>query len=198
MKYCDGDVVHAFKALPHTTFTAVLAKKTRGIPVVVDMEDWESVISRNAHLSWRVLLSATESSLKLCDELTVTSSFLQSRFGGVLVPNGVDTDVFTPSVDGQEVRKSFGLESATVLGYVGTIKHHKGVDLLVQAGMSAYKVHKELKVFIVGTGPEKGYIDHLQSISDDNVIFAGWQPFRRFLSFWQHATWLSSPTETQW
>ena len=144
LKYCDGDIVHAFKALPHTTFTAVLAKKTRGIPVVVDMEDWESVISRNAHLSWRVLLSATESSLKLCDELTVTSSFLQSRFGGVLVPNGVDTDVFNPGVDDKEVKRRFGLESATVVGYVGTIKHHKGVDLLVQAGMKACKTRNRV------------------------------------------------------
>lgn len=183
LKYCDGDVVHAFKALPRTTFTAILAKMTKGIPIVVDMEDWEMALSQNAHLTWRSLLYATENSLKLCDELTVTSSFLQSRFGGVLVPNGVDTDDFNPSIDGKNVRKALGLESVTVLGYVGTIKHHKGVDLLIQAGMKARENNKELKILIVGTGPDREYINYLRSISDDNVIFAGWQSFREIPSF---------------
>ena len=178
LEFCDGDIIHAFKALPHTALTAVLAKYTNSKPVVVDLEDWELAISSNANFTWRALLLATEQSLRLCDEITVTSSFLQKRFGGVLVPNGVDTEQFSFKVSGEDVRRELGISDSLVVGYVGTLKYHKGVDLLIKAVLKAQREMRNLKVLIVGTSPEEGYIEYLKQISDDNVIFAGWRPFK--------------------
>jgi len=37
-------------------------------------------------------------------------------------PTGVDTEVYSPSVDGGPVRRRLGLDSMTVIGFVGTFR----------------------------------------------------------------------------
>jgi glycosyltransferase involved in cell wall biosynthesis len=48
-------------------------------------------------------------------------------------PTGVNTDVYSPSVDGGPVRRRLGLEDKTVVGFVGTFRQWHGADVLAEA-----------------------------------------------------------------
>jgi len=48
-------------------------------------------------------------------------------------PNGVDPDIYNPSVDGSGIRAQYSLDDRTVFGFIGTFGRWHGADILVQA-----------------------------------------------------------------
>ncbi|MDP2898509.1 MAG: glycosyltransferase [bacterium] len=85
----------------------------------------------------------------------------------VVVPNGVDTDVFFPikkrtrlyrSVE--NVRKQLGIEEGdTVIGTVGHMTRQKGYDVLVAAIPRILRKHPRAKFVFVGRGLLRGRIE---------------------------------------
>ena len=71
----------------------------------------------------------------------------------VVMPNGVDTEVFHPAVNGQEVRKRFGIEQKTVIGFTGILRPWHGLELLLQAFQQICQTRGDLHLLIVGDGP---------------------------------------------
>jgi len=51
----------------------------------------------------------------------------------VTIPNGVDVEKFNPSIEGDEVKKRYGFQGKTVLGFSGTFAPWHGVDFLIEA-----------------------------------------------------------------
>lgn len=90
-----------------------------------------------------------------------------------VVPNGVDDTRFYPGVSGAEVRSRYGLGTAPVIGFTGSLKPWHGVDLLLEAFSRAAEKHWRL--LIVGEGPEG---DRLRGLTRElriagQVIFTG-------------------------
>lgn len=76
-----------------------------------------------------------------------------------IVPTGIEIERFyTENVDNKEVdivRKSLHLKKSDfVIGYVGRIAEEKSVDVLLKAGEKAHKENKNIKIVIVGDGPD--------------------------------------------
>jgi glycosyltransferase involved in cell wall biosynthesis len=66
----------------------------------------------------------------------VSNSWLEHRFGGVVVPHVRDTDRLDPerhAGDRATFRERAGLGTRTWVGFIGTIREHKGVEDLVEA-----------------------------------------------------------------
>jgi glycosyltransferase involved in cell wall biosynthesis len=112
---------------------------------VLDLDDLEQALAPRskwqAHPSMADLRrpgSAVYTSLLLrasgaAAGVTVASSALQNRFGGVLVPHGADTELFDPAhIDREAARQTFGFEGPTVV-FAGTPRGHKGVRELAEA-----------------------------------------------------------------
>lgn len=75
-----------------------------------------------------------------------------------VMPNAVDPAVFHPGVDGGPVRKKYGLENATVLGFTGFIRDWHGLDQIIDTLpdlISQQNVH----VLIVGDGPARSALE---------------------------------------
>jgi glycosyltransferase involved in cell wall biosynthesis len=146
-RLADGDVLLASKPRPTSFGTALLARRQRRRPLILDIDDWELGFFYRAGFWGRVgrLLNVSnpnglpwtwlaERFVSRADALTVASRFLGERFGGVLVPHVRDTEAWAPErFDRAAARQRLGVGDARVVMFLGTPRAHKGVDDLVEA-----------------------------------------------------------------
>jgi glycosyltransferase involved in cell wall biosynthesis len=143
----DGDVLLASKPRPTSFGVALLARRQRRRPLLLDIDDWELGffyrsgfwgrvgrllnVSNPNGLPWTWLV---ERLVSRADALTVASRFLAERFGGALLPHVRDTDAWAPQrFDRAAARARLGVGDARVVMFLGTPRGHKGIDDLVEA-----------------------------------------------------------------
>lgn len=146
-RLADGDVLVASKPRPTSYGIALLARRQRPRPLILDVDDWElgffyrsglwGRLGRALNLAnpnglpWTWLM---ERLVGRADALTVASRYLERRFGGTLIPHVRDTDAWDPArFDGAALRTTLGVGAAPVVMFLGTPRGHKGVDDLVAA-----------------------------------------------------------------
>ncbi|MBI2216391.1 MAG: glycosyltransferase [Candidatus Rokubacteria bacterium] len=146
-RLADGDLIVASKPRPTSYGVALLARRQRRRPVLLDIDDWElgffyrsgawGRIGRALNLGnpnslpWTWLM---ERLVTAADAVTVASRFLEQRFGGTFVPHVRDTDAWDPKhFDRAAARARLGLHGERVVMFLGTPRGHKGVDDLVEA-----------------------------------------------------------------
>jgi len=146
-RLADGDVLLACKPRPTSFGTALLARRQRRRPLILDIDDWEVGFFHRGGFWGRVgrLLNLSnpnglpwtwlaERLVSRADALTVASRFLAERFGGALVPHVRDTEAWAPErFDRAAARARLGVGDARVVMFLGTPRGHKGVDDLVEA-----------------------------------------------------------------
>ena len=143
----DGDLVYASKPRPTSYGLALLARRQRPRPLVLDIDDWETGFFYRSGLwgrlgrflnfgnpnglPWTWLM---ERLVSRADAITVASRFLERRFGGVLVTHVRDTDAWDPRrFDRAAARAKLGVTTEPVVMFLGTPRGHKGVEDLVAA-----------------------------------------------------------------
>ena len=179
----SGDLLYAVKPKPTSFGLALLHRLRRRRPLLLDMDDWE--LSWHGGESWRyapsprqfardvlkpggalrfpdhpLYLMGMERLVGWADALTVDTTFLQQRFGGVYLPNGKDTDLFDPQAyNAIASRQRYGLAPYRVLMFPGAPRPHKGLeDLLVALDQLN---QPDLRLVIVGGNPYDDYDDRL-------------------------------------
>ncbi len=70
-----------------------------------------------------------------------------------IVPNGVDTERFTPSGDCESVSRRIGAGNRPCVLFVGSLIPRKGVGYLVEAAKQVIKENRKTLFIIVGNGP---------------------------------------------
>lgn len=147
IKSIEGNVIYAFKPVFTSFGTGLLAKYVKKLPLILDIEDWEaesyyrlSVLRRLYLLSKvynpknELYNRAMEPLTKLADEITVASSFLQNRYGGVKLLHGADCSYFDPiRYDRKSHRKKWGVNDKKVILFTGMPHPHKGLQILLEA-----------------------------------------------------------------
>ena len=160
----DGDVLYASKPRATSYGVALLARRRRRRPLLLDIDDWEVGFFRRAGgwgtlgralnvgnpngLPWTWLM---ERRVRQADAVTVASRFLERRFGGALVPHVRDTDAWDPArYDRAAARAALGIGAERVVMFLGTPRGHKGVDDLVEAvGATA----PDVRLLLIGADP---------------------------------------------
>jgi glycosyltransferase involved in cell wall biosynthesis len=91
-----------------------------------------------------------------------------------VIPPGVDTERFNPTVKGDVIRKKYDLGDSKVVMFVGRLTFHKGVNHLIDAA----GIYKDAKYLIVGSGPMEERLRRQATASPNakNIIFAGKAP----------------------
>jgi glycosyltransferase involved in cell wall biosynthesis len=130
------------------SFGAALLKRMRpglGLKILLDIDDWEAGLERpvtGTKLLRRVAETINVDSFydplamgKLtgrADGITVSTTFLQKMYGGRLLPHVRDTDFLDPArYDRAALRAAQGLDGEFVIAFLGSIRRHKGVELLL-------------------------------------------------------------------
>lgn len=146
-----GSVVVVSKPRPTSLGLALVAGIAPG-SMLLDIDDWEVGFRRpprrtlsRAFRDLRDLVDPTSLNSYLpelaLDRLAgafphriVSNRWLEARFGGVILPHVRDTDVLDPSrVDRSAARRELAMGERVWVGFIGTIRPHKGVEDLVDA-----------------------------------------------------------------
>jgi glycosyltransferase involved in cell wall biosynthesis len=71
-------------------------------------------------------------------------------------PNGVDPEIYSPEIDGSDIRRNHSLEDKTVIGFIGTFGKWHGAEVLAQAFGLLLKTHPQYRdntrLFMIGNG----------------------------------------------
>jgi glycosyltransferase involved in cell wall biosynthesis len=137
------------------------------IPFVIEYNGSEVWINRNwgNALKYEELSARIEAlNLSAANLVVVVSKAMQEELIGqgidsakILVnPNGVNPDRYTPDVDGTALRRRYGLEGKTVLGFIGTFGRWHGAEVLAEAFgqlLQAHPQHRDtVRLLMIGDG----------------------------------------------
>lgn len=196
---CKADIVVVANASPLLGVVGFLCARLAGRPLLMGCPDWMSAYA--AGLAGRkmdsirlVLMNAVEMHLyKWADGVFAVTAFLGkalARYGVKpekvsVIPNGVDTQEFSPQVDGSDVRRKYGLGNRCVVLLSGHLEEWAGVSLMRDLAMKLDKEFPDSRILLVGAGSSMTSL--LERLAKDNldhmVIYAGLQPFEQMPKF---------------
>ena len=99
------------------------------------------------------------------------------RDGVVVVPNGVDTDRFTPGPADPRLRARLGLDGAFVVGWAGSFRSFHGLDTLLEAAAIAGRDIDDLHLLLVGDGLARPRSRPALAELGVRAVFTGTVPF---------------------
>ena len=92
-----------------------------------------------------------------------------------VMSNGVCLEHFQPQPASADLRRELGLDSHTVIGFVGWFREWHGLELLLEAFHRSGLAHEQVKVLMIGDGPAMpGLQDYVRANGlGDSVVFTG-------------------------
>jgi PEP-CTERM/exosortase A-associated glycosyltransferase len=93
-----------------------------------------------------------------------------------IIPNAVNIDQFVRNVPRDDaLAVSLGLGETTVLGFIGSFYAYEGLDLAIRAVAEIAQTNQEVRLLLVGSGPEDARLRRLVDALDLHslVHFAG-------------------------
>jgi len=189
VSHISGDVIYACKPLVTSYGIALLKKLISGVPVVLDIDDWELGIKQvysshrpryfpgTRHPDAYSYVALLEHLVDLADEITTVSDFLRARFGrGIKVPHGRDVHWLDPvRYDRTRLRREWELEHYKVILWLGSPAAEKGIEDLAKAVATLRR--RDLKFLLVGAGEEQSLVVEAKEILGDQMIVVGMRPF---------------------
>lgn len=186
------DVLHAHS--PSLNAVAALrAGKRFGIPVVYEVRAfWEDAAvdhgtSSENGLRYRATRALETWALKRADAVTTICEGLRRDIVArgiaadkvTVIPNAVDIDKF--SVGGSAdlaLKERLGLGGARLIGFIGSFYAYEGLDILLRAVPALAARMPDLRVLLVGGGPQDAQLRQLAKDLDieDKVVFTGRVP----------------------
>ncbi len=186
------DVLHAHSpvlaALP-----ALWVGHRLGVPVVYEMRaSWEDAAvdhgsTHEGSLRYRMSRALETFALKRADAITTICDGLRRDIESrgvageriTVIPNAVDVAAFSfGAAPDPALRSRLGLDKATVIGFAGSFYGYEGLDLLLDAAARLAPHRPELRVLLVGGGPQEQALRARATRLGlaDRVIFSGRVP----------------------
>ncbi|HLS40200.1 MAG TPA: glycosyltransferase family 4 protein, partial [Ornithinicoccus sp.] len=104
-----------------------------------------------------------------------------------VVPNGVDTDTFSPRPRSEELVDRYGLADSFVFGYVSNLDHYReGQELLVEAAVELRRRGVPATALVVGDGKRRAMLERRAAELDAGsaVVFTGSVPHAEVLDYY--------------
>ena len=183
------DVVHAHSPVLNALPSLWVGRRQR-LPVVYEMRaSWEDAAvdhgtTVEGSLRYRLSRALESFALQHADQITTICEGLRTDIAvrGIsneritVIPNAVDVGMFRFGVEADpDLRRSLGLDGATVIGFAGSFYGYEGLDLLLDAARRMLPRHPNLRVLLVGGGPQEGNLKAQAAAAglQDRVIFTG-------------------------
>lgn len=177
----SGDVIYANKPLVPSFGVGLLKKTLSGIPLVLDIDDWEMGFGKTFYdsLSWYKKINdfrlsfmnfrsyyysiLLENLIYFADAITISNRRLQARYGGTVIwhTREVAAPVLSSAEKNQLKRKYLSGKSvdAFLVGFIGTPRPHKGLEVLIDAAQQL--ANENISILLVGFS-ENDYCDFLR------------------------------------
>lgn len=175
------DILHVHGA-GTMAMTANIARAFMKKPVVVKVATASTEISAgDLHGAETALLGNVRLSLlKKCDAFVATTKQIKRELldRGIeekritLIPNGVDTERFTPSTRDEKrvLREKLGVREGSACLFVGRLIRRKGVDVLLRAWKEVIRDIPDATLIVAGGGEE---IESLKGLAESLGISTG-------------------------
>jgi glycogen synthase len=195
------DILHAhspvLNALP-----ALWVGHKRGIPVVYEVRAlWEDAAvdhgtTTEGSLRYRTSRALETFALRRADHITTICNGLRLEIAArgvaaeriTVVANAVDTTQFPFGAEPDPaLRARLGLDGKTVIGFAGSFYAYEGLDLLIEAAAMLAPRYPDLRVLLVGGGPQESALKKLAGERGvaDRVIFAGRIPHAQVARYYE-------------
>ena len=189
LKLLDGEVIIACKPRFPSFGVALIKRAISGVPVILDIDDDELAMTlpgkksrllnklrhTNGYLftRWMNRLGGRASGF-FC-----VSEFFRKIYGGVIVPHGQNMAVLDPDkYDPVSIRHDIGIhKDQVIIGFVGTLHPHKGVDLIL-AAMRRLN-NPNLLLMVVGAPLDHPYANELQQQYPGMLLLIPPQPLEK-------------------
>jgi len=164
------DVLHAHSPSLNA-HPALRVGRALGIPVVYDVRAfWEDAAvdhgtTTEGGLRYRLTRWLETRALRQADQVTCICNGLKQEMAGrggipaeriTLIPNAVDIERFKPvSQRHPRLEAELGLAGHAVLGFCGSFYAYEGLDLLVRALPAILQRRPDVRLLLVGGGPEE-------------------------------------------
>lgn len=172
---------------------ALRSARRRGIPVLYEVRAfWEDAAvdhgtTREGSLRYRLTRGIETYALKRADAVTTICEGLRADIVArgidpakvTVIPNAVDVEKFQQGGRADPaLARELGLEGALVLGFLGSFYAYEGLDLLIEALPLLRARHPEVKLLLVGGGPQESALKALAKAKgvEDSVRFVGRVP----------------------
>jgi PEP-CTERM/exosortase A-associated glycosyltransferase len=191
-KDLQPDVIHAHSPVLDAV-PAIRVGRKLGIPVVYEIRAfWEDAAvdhgsTKEGSLRYKLTRALETWAVKNADAVTVICEGLRRDLvargippGKIsVIPNAVDIDKF--EMGGKpdpELKLRLGLGNSRVLGFIGSFYAYEGLDLLIAALPAILKQMPDVKLLLVGGGPQDAALKRQVMALDlkDRVIFTGRVP----------------------
>ena len=186
------DILHAHSPLLNAR-PAIAVGRRLGLPVVYEVRAfWEDAAvdhgtAREGDLRYRATRALETSALRDATAVTTICEGLRNEMIGrgipaekiTVIPNAVDIEKFAHSgAPDAELKERLGLTGSTVVGFIGSFYAYEGLNLLLQAVPRMLERVPNLKVLLVGGGPQDGELRALaqQLGLQNSVVFTGRVP----------------------
>jgi PEP-CTERM/exosortase A-associated glycosyltransferase len=186
------DILHAHSPVLNV-LPALWVGHRRRIPVVYEVRAlWEDAAvdhgsTTEGSLRYRTSRALETFALRNADHVTTICDGLRGEIAGrgvrperiTVIPNAVDTSEFAFGVEPDaSLRNELGLEGKTVIGFAGSFYAYEGLDLLIEAAALLAPRRPELRVLLIGGGPQEEALKRLAAERHltDRVIFTGRVP----------------------
>ena len=183
------DLIHAHSPVLNALPSLWVGRRHR-LPVVCEMRaSWEDAAvdhgtTIEGSVRYKISRALESFALKQADQITTICEGLRgdimargiARERITVIPNAVDANVFRFGAEADpDLRRSLGLGDATVVGFAGSFYGYEGLDLLLQAAQKLLARYPNLRVLLVGGGPQEQNLKaQAQALGlGDRVIFTG-------------------------
>ena len=195
----NPDIIHAHSPSLNG-IPAVRAGKKHGLPVVYEVRAlWEdAAVDHGTFNGSSFKYSASrfvETQLfKRADALFTICNGLKNEIVSrgipddkvTVIPNCVDTEFFTHFEYDEEIADRYSLKDKTVFGFIGSFYSYEGIDLLIDAYAKVLRKRNDVKLLLVGDGPEKNALHRkaIESNLNGKVIFTGKVPHEEIKKYY--------------
>jgi glycosyltransferase involved in cell wall biosynthesis len=160
------DVVHIATEGP-LGWSAIQAAKKLRLPITSDFRTNFHAYSAFYGLSWlnAAIVSYMRKFHNSAHCTMVPTTEIKSALSAmgfqrlIVIPRGIDNELFCPSKRSAQLRKSWGADESTlVLISVGRLAAEKNLDVVLKTFLSIRNQGHDIRLVFVGDGPLKGYL----------------------------------------
>lgn len=186
------DLIHAHSPVLNALPSLWVARRHR-LPVVYEMRaSWEdaavdhgttaegSVRYRASRALESLALARADAVVTICEGLRADIAARGIAADRItVVPNAVDVSAFRfGAAPDAALRRSLGLDGATVLGFAGSFYGYEGLSLLLDAAHRLLPARPDLRVLLVGGGPQESALKAQAAALGiaERVVFTGRVP----------------------
>ena len=79
----------------------------------------------------------------------------------IVTPNGINFEKFNSQMDGEQIRKQYGLGKKVIIGFVGILKRLWGIYTILECAPQVFSKRNDLHFMVVGEGKEFQNVERL-------------------------------------